>query len=306
MHLRTLTAICLAALAAGSGAAQDDLACDFRPAFTRADEKGTQRVQVYQSAADSRIGGARALLFISPLKVNTDGTRKSYNARDPRARTIAINNILNAMPRGKTIAQLEAAYRAGWPLPETWTILSTGVIERNRVTGKPCIDSAGYPVSKTSEVAVRGGFARDGDCDQSKWLDALEVNALVLPKGSTEFEARNATNRTPVVAMTLNPARRVALGIVGDKGPVAELGEASVAMNRTLNGLPDDALPANYADAVARFQAPRSAVLLFPGAAHKVAYPLSRSSVNAATGAIFERWGGKRRLEACIAQLGQG
>lgn len=285
------------------GASPPPPSCDLSVAFRRADERGTRTIQVFQTPPDPLLGGSRAFVFVSSLKVNTDGTRISYNARDPRARTIAINNILNAMPAGRSVAQFEDVAAAGWPLPRTWTILSSSVIERSRTTGQPCVDAKGYLVSKTSEVAVDGGFARDGDCDQAKWLDALRVNALVLPRGQTEFESRGATNRTPVVAMTLNPARRLAFGLVGDKGPTNELGEASVAMNRTLNGLPADIVPANYTDAVRRFQAPRSIVLLFPGASHRIARPLTGTSVPAATGALFDRWGGQARLEACVARL---
>lgn len=286
--------------AQGSALAQQ---CTFRPAFSRPDERGTQRLQVYESAADPTIGGTRALLFVSSLKVNTDGTRISYNKDDPRARRLAINDVRNAMQSGRTVADFESVAKAGWPLPRTWTIVSASVIEKDRRTGKPCTDPRGYLVSKTAVGAVAGAFARDGDCDQSKWLDALAVNALVLPVGKTEFEARGATTRTPVVAMTNGPAGNTAFGLVGDKGPANELGEASVAMNRTLNGLPADDLPKNYADAVRRFQAPGSAVLLFPGAAHRLAYPLDGASVTQRTRALFDRWGGAARLRACVTPL---
>ncbi|MEH3036740.1 MAG: glycoside hydrolase family 75 protein [Sphingomonas adhaesiva] len=276
--------------------------CRVAPAFTRADEGGTRRVQVYEAVPDA--GGARALIFVSTLKVNTDGTRISYHADDPTAQRLAINNIANAMRNGvpDKVATFRRLAAAGFPLPATWQALLPGVIEKDRRTGKPCLDADRYLVSKTSEVAVDGGHARDGDCAQAKWLDALDVNALVLPSGRTEFAARGADNRTPVVAMTLQ-SRRIAYGLVGDKGPTNELGEASVAMNRTLNGLPDSERPANYRDAVARFQAPRSIILLLPGTANRIARPLSGASVTAATRAQFERWGGQARLDRCMSAI---
>ncbi|MEH3047856.1 hypothetical protein [Sphingomonas adhaesiva] len=296
---RALASLSLIALPLQAVAAQT---CRVTPAFTRADERGTKRVQVYQAAAEGTTG--TALLFVSALKVNTDGTRISYHIDDPQAQRLAINNIANAMRRNvpDKVATFRRLAAAGFPAPATWQALLPNVIEADRRTGKPCLDADRYLVSKTSDVAIDGGHARDGDCTQAKWLDALDVNALVLPSGRTEFSARGADNRTPVVAMTLG-TRRLAYGLVGDKGPTDELGEASVAMNRTLNGLPPTERPANYRDAVARFQAPRSVILLLPGSSNRVARPLSGATVTAATRAQFERWGGQARLERCLTAI---
>lgn len=281
--------------------------CGFREAFSRPDERGTTRIRVYQGPADQALGGHRPLLFVSSLKVNTDGTRISYHRDDPRAVRLAINDVRNAMPRGRTIAEFERVAAANWPLPRTWQVLSPSVIERNSRTGKPCVDSQGYLISMTSDVSVAGGFNRVGDCDASKWIDALTVPALVLPKGQTEFRARGATVRTPVVAMALGagPAR-IAYGLVGDHGPENELGEASVAMNRILNGLGPSDNPRNYRDAINRFQAPRSAILLFPGLANRLARPLAASSVHNRSKSMFERWGGEQKLRLCLRELGAG
>lgn len=292
----------IATLANGAAGAQP---CGFTPAFSRPDERGTRQLRVYEGRAEAAIGGRRPLLFITSLKVNTDGTRISYHKDDPRAQRLAINNIRNAMRRGTTIAQFENVAAAGWPLPRTWQILSANVIERRSGDGKPCVDSSGYLVSMTSDVAVDGGWNRVGDCDQAKWIDALAIPALVLPGGATQFAARGAAMRTPVIAMTLAPVpTRVAYGIVGDAGPADELGEASVAMNRVLNGFPAGANPRNYADAVARFQAPRSAILLFPGPANRVARPLTSGRVEARTRQLFDAWGGQVRLRQCLTELG--
>ncbi|MFN7127783.1 MAG: hypothetical protein ACK4OJ_01855 [Brevundimonas sp.] len=286
---------------AGSASAQD---CGFALAFQRPDERGSKTLNVYEAGQAGAIDGSRPLLFVSSLKVNTDGTAISYHPQDPRARTLAINNILNAMRRGRTISEFETAAASDWrPLDRTWAILSDSVIERDRATGGPCLTAQGYLVSMTSDVAVNGGFNRVGDCDPTKWIDPLTVSSLVLPLGNTEFERRGASNRTPVVAMTLGNGGRFAYGIVGDKGPANELGEASVAMNRRLNGLPDTDRPANYSDAVARFQAPSSAILLFPGMQNRAPRPLSDARVTTHAQALFERWGGRSRLEACLAEI---
>jgi hypothetical protein len=277
--------------------------CGFSPAFTRPDERGTQRVQVFQGPAEPGSGGAAPLAFVSTLKVNTDGTRVSYKVDDPRAVNGAINPIGNALRRGQTVADFERIARNNWePVEETWRVLSANVIEKDKKTGKPCVAADGYLVSKTADYSVAGGAARDGDCDQGKWIDALTIPALVLPSRS-EFQARKALTRSLVVAMTMGEPRRLAFGIVGDTGPEDEIGEASVEMNRMLNGLPAGAVPRNGKDAVQRFQGPKSIVLVFPGPANRLPYPVTPERVMDRAKARFEAWGGMERLAACAAQL---
>src|SRR4029077_19749867 len=107
---------------------------------------------------------------------------------------------------GFTVADFERIASANWePLERTWRVLSDSVIEkdtkRNR-TGKPCVAADGFMVSKTADVSIAGGFARDGDCDQSKWIDALTIPTLVLPMES-QFQSEGARTRNWVVVMTL-------------------------------------------------------------------------------------------------------
>ncbi len=77
--------------------------------------------------------------------------------------------------------------------------------------------------------------------------------ALVLPKMPkangrrvrTQFDTRAATDRSFVTVMRLDGNHLASYGIVGDKGPTNELGEASVAMNAELNGLPVGDIPSS-------------------------------------------------------------
>ena len=233
--------------------------------------KGKPKSTCIRDNPRSIAGDVAPLAFVSDLKVNTDGTRISYKVDDPTAQHGAINDMRNAMRSGTKLADFTAIAATGWmPFIGPWEVLSDQVIEKDKATGKPCVTTDNYLVSKTSDVAVAGGFSRDGDCDQSKWIDALTIPALVLPEGNTEFKARGALTRTPVVVMTLDSSRRIAFGIVGDYGPSDELGEASVEMNRVLNGLALGSVPTNGHDAIAHYQAPRSVVLLFPGATNRV------------------------------------
>ena len=143
--------------------------CGFSPAFTRPDERGRQRVQVYKGTADPQSGGAEPMAFVSALKVNTDGTRISYKVDDPRAVNGAINNIGNALRKGFTVADFERVARNNWePVDETWRVISANVIEKDSRTGKPCVTAGNYLVSKTADVALAVARRPDGDCDQSK------------------------------------------------------------------------------------------------------------------------------------------
>ena len=121
-----LRIIRLGALAASCCLAADT--CGLSAAFTRPDERGTQRVQVYAGAAEPRSGGSEPMAFVSDLKVNTDGTRISYKVDDPRAVNGAINDIRNALRKGFTVADFERLARNNWePLDEAWRVLSANV-----------------------------------------------------------------------------------------------------------------------------------------------------------------------------------
>jgi hypothetical protein len=282
--------------------------CGFSLSFAQKDEQGAKTVKVFRAGQNAEIGGSRPLAFVVPnVKVNTDGTRISYKADDPFGRNGAINDIRNAFRNHKwPVSKFEKVRDANWqPVQETWKVLSRKIIEEDKRPGReglPCMDSAGFLVSMTADTAIEGGFNNVGDCDQSKWIDALTVPALVLPGGSP-FQDSGARKRSIVIAMSLDGDRRLAFGIVGDTGPGDEIGEASVEMNRILNGLADGDIPKNRSDAKARFQAGRTVFLVLPGQENVVPRPITGESVGALAKARFEEWGGKERLELCLDEL---
>lgn len=284
-------------------------ACGFQKAFLQKDEGGSKSIQVFQGDPIPALGNSRPLLFITSLKVNTDGTKISYHqddvtgrrcASDPGAGPCAINNIRNAFRDHKQPeSEFKAVRDAGYPNPRTWQVLNPSIIEKNTQTGKPCISADGYLVSMTADVAIAGGFNRQGDCDQSKWIDALSIPAFVVP-GKSQFLALGVTKRSIVVAVSPSASKRVVPGIVGDVGPGNELGEASVAMNRALNGLPDTELPKHRRDAIDRFQAGRTAVLIFPGKVAVAARPITSQRVADSGNDALAKFGGVDRLYGCI------
>ncbi len=284
-------------------------ACGVKPAFQQPDEDGTTRVQVFQGSPLPELGNSRPLLLITSLKVNTDGTKISYQQNDPTGRrcisdpvaaNCAINNIRNAYrDHTRPVADFEAVRDAGYPTPRTWEVLSPTIIEKDAATGKPCITPDGYLVSMTADVAVPGGFSKQGNCDPSKWIDALVIPAFVIPKNS-RFLSLAVAKRSIVIALSPSSSRRVVPGIVGDVGPAQQVGEANVAMNRALNGMPATELPKHRPDAVERFQAGRSAILIFPGSAAVLARPINAQRVADAGNDALAKFGGAEKLYSCI------
>ncbi|HKB41542.1 MAG TPA: hypothetical protein VKD72_34270, partial [Gemmataceae bacterium] len=225
---------------------------------------------------------------------------------NPVAGPCAINNIRNAYRDSqKPESDFTAVRDAGYP-DRTWQVLSPDIIEKDARTGKPCITPDGYLVSMTADVAIDGGFSRVGDCDPSKWIDALTVPAIVIPKNSSvlpsQFLQLGVVKRSLVVAVSRSATKRIVPGVVGDLGPAKELGEASVAMNRALNGLPDTEQPIHRQDVIARFQAGRTAVLLFPGSEFVLARPITGARVAEAGADVLTKFGGVEKLYGCIKE----
>lgn len=296
----------------GNGMA--DVQCDFQPVFTRSDEEGAETVKVYEAKAITLSNGKRPLLFITSLKVNTDGTKISYHQDDPTGRRCAtnpsavpcaINDIRNAyVDKSKPVSDFISIRDAGYPSSKTWQVLNSSIIEKSASTNKPCISSDGYLVSMTADVAVSGGWSRVGDCDQAKWIDALTSPAIVLPKPTSsipsQFLSFGIGKRSLVVGLAKSPSHRNVFGIVGDYGPTNEIGEANIAFNRALNGLSNNDQPKHRQDAINRFQAGTTAILLFPGSEFVLARPISGARIAAAGANAIAQFGDTNKLVNCI------
>jgi hypothetical protein len=273
--------------------------CGMSLAFRQPDEGGKTMVPVWQDDART------ALLFAEALKVNTDGTKRSYSVDDFWGKRVAINNLCNAMSdacKGLTQKEKEArvaltqkAKAGGWPadLLRQTKIDSRIIVFRD---GKPCPEVDGFLVSAT---ALENQKVSDR-CDLSRYIDAIAVSAIVLPgrlhSTPTGFETRNAKIGDLVVVLTPKSDRPM-FAVVGDIGPATELGEASVALNGALLGKTQE--PENY-DAVKRqWGVPAAFVLVLPGT-RDIAEPfLTQPRIDQAGRQAFERWGGMERFAAC-------
>lgn len=106
-------------------------------------------------------------------------------------------------------------------------------------------------------------------CDLAKYVDAVTVPALVIPKGSNGFSARNVHVGGLAVVMPRHDKAPI-YAVVGDIGPADELGEGTVGLARlALNKTAD---PVNYDEVRGRgkcagkgWEIPYSYVLIFRG-----------------------------------------
>lgn len=256
-----------------------------------------------------------SLLFIESLNVNTDGTRRSYSVEDFWGEKNALNNLCNAMSDGcKGLSEGEMKNRRiitqkasaeGWPEAQLKkTKISALIIPLKN--GKPCPPENGYLVSAT---ALHKPKISDV-CDISNYVDALVTPALVLPKNPSrwvlsEFAKRNAKVGDLVVAMVPGTSQPV-YAVVGDTGPVTELGEGSIALNGRL--LEKTSLPVNYFEVRGKrefagraWTVPQAIVIVFPGTRDETNPLMTPDRIDVAAKTRFDSWGGVERMNSCAS-----
>ncbi len=254
--------------------------------------------------------GNTALFFQDSLQVNTDGTRRSYSVSDFWGKETALNNLCNAMSdhcAGLDDAGLTArrkltqrVAREGWPASGLkQTRISPEIIPLKH--GKPCPEVDGYLVSAT---ALRKPNVTDV-CDLGSYVDSLQVPALVIPRRSIGFRSHHARVGDLAVAMLPDRGEPV-FAVIGDVGPVDELGEGSLALNGKLLNKNE---PVNYREVRGKapftrkdsWVTPPTAVLIFPGTRNVKDPYFSADGIAAAARPLFEAWGGTDRMKACFS-----
>lgn len=254
-------------------------------------------------------GNSDNLFFTSSLAVNTDGAPNSYHPDDPGGSLgKAINTICNganAYPRAgvkidySRCSDLIAAFRTarsnGFPT-NTYPRMEFYAVATK--TGRPCIVPSGpwegYFVSTTSLLADAGKDV----CDPARYLDSLSIPFTIYPN-SANFTSRGVQKGTIVV--TLNPANgQLEYAIVGDRGPRWGLAEGSVFLARMLAR--SERTPRTRRDTYS-FAVPKVHTLMLPQA--RIAPPYTLEKIRAEGAAAFERWGGRARLDECVATLGR-
>jgi len=165
--------------------------------------------------------------------------------------------------------------------------------------GYPCRSDDGYFIAATT-------LKEDGAaCASSRFMDAEKRPFLVLPDDAFG----NARVGDLVVGRLAGAAaERVVFGVVGDTGPIAQFGEASIAFNRALLGSSAPIMNERDVDALDISGGPVT-LLVLGGTGALLRGDYSRHNVERVGRAEFARWSGApsrpmRRLDACIREFG--
>ena len=270
--------------------------------------------------------GLKSLYFRSHMDVNTDGAGRSYHPADPRGKSVALNNIANAItaiydaagkqidctPRQgacfeRYISTFEAARDAEWnpvghPRVETHKIIPWRY-DADLRRSVPCLTQEGpfkgYFVSQTSRPADP---SRD-ECDQNRYIDSIALNTIVLPREARWTSQGIVADEYDLVAVRDRTNGHVRFAIVGDRGPASNVGEGSIALTASLS---DRHL--NGRETYPEIKALRRAdvdYVLFPtqDVLRLAPGPLSAEKIDRLGAAAFEQWGGITRLDACRNEL---
>jgi hypothetical protein len=217
--------------------------------------------RVGQVAVWKRDGSPGAIVFRAGMTIDVDGAPKAYHPRD-----------LGALGR------LAQAGRAG-----RWWALVTR--DGAPVVQGPEDPAPGYYLSMTS--LQNSAFP---ETDPRRYVDASAIPYVVLPKS---VASAGAVRPGDLAAVVNESNGKVAYAIYADQGPKDRLGEGSLYLANQLRSRP---LP----DALGTRQSlPRGIVyVVFPGSGNR--RPKTREQIAAAGAKLFEHWGGRAGVKACI------
>jgi hypothetical protein len=175
----------------------------------------------------------------------------------------------------------------------------------------PCLQPDGFFVSMT-----KGTHRAAGQCDQQAYFDATKIKGLVLPQNwfadwKSGRVARWGSFRPGDVVVALRPAEAggpetFVYGVVGDAGPMGNLGEASVRFNWEIlgkHGNIEDEIR-TYKD-VARIDTDTIKVpfLVLEDTASAFNGDITPDTIEAVAAREFSKWGGAARFKSCLDQL---
>jgi hypothetical protein len=266
--------------------------------------------------------GVPALHFNADIDVNTDGASRSYHPADPQGRSLALNNIVNAITGAKEadgtpiacapkrgacfmryIRAFERARDSRWATSGAPQVSTRYIIpwRMDPALGRrvPCTIAsgpfAGFFVSQTSFIVDPS----KSECSQDRYLDAMAFNAAVLPGGVNWSSQDRRAAIGDLVVVRAPATGRIAYAILGDAGPRKSIGEVTIALAAQLRG---QTVPANASYQQIRALALRDGqYLIFPGTDVRRSIPgaVSQSEIDRLGREIFQRWGGEARLAQC-------
>lgn len=268
----------------------------------------------------------KAILFVSDLDVNTDGAARSYHLDDPRGSGLALNNMGNAItrlfdangrditcsPRRGACFQLfmdvfeesrDAGYaRNGHQRFETGNIIPW---RRDTATGREVPyrthsgEFAGYFVSQTALITNPSADI----CDQGRYLDALSINAIVLPGRASWRSQDTVTDQGDFAALLDLESGKIAFALVGDTAPREAIGEGTVALAAALGG---ETVPptATFSD-IRALKRERVDTVIFPtrDVPRMTGGHFSQADIDQLGSEALAAFGGVERLRACATGL---
>ena len=294
-----------------------------------ADQCG-MKMQYTLSGAEiySATTGVSSLYYKTDMDVNTDGAARSYHPNDPRGKSIAYNNMGNAITKawsqsGKRITcdKGKATLRRGRCFDEYISAFE-GARDNNyhpdkfpRIETKYIIpwshdERLGWPVPCTIKTGANKGFfvsqtslwLQKGDkCEPSNYVDSLSINAVVYPKG-VKWSSRGVyTDKGDLVVTRNTETGIIAFALHGDAGPSNKIGEGTIALTAELLGktVPSDA---TYSE-IRKLAVPNVEYLIFPANDVEKYYRnkggVTQSRINEYGAKVFADWGGIERLDTC-------
>ncbi len=198
----------------------------------------------------------RLILFKSNLNVNTDGTPLSYHPDDLRGKTLAMNNICNAVAVRKDGSEenlcmnhfseaisVFAKYRDSnyETIPIGYKINWSNVLISEKINGKtkPCVIKEGeYKGYFASGTALKNGIS-GSDCDVKNQVNALEIPGLVLVGGADNILKQYGARLGDLVIAYNAVNQTIVYAVINDIGPKNRLGEGSVLLNKLLLDKPN-------------------------------------------------------------------
>lgn len=280
------------------------------------------RTTIFASKSDGK-----AIFFSADLDVNTDGAARSYHPADPRGQRIALNNMGNAITRifdaqgrditcsprrgdcfGRFMTVFEEARDANYDPRGHRRFETDGIIpwKTDQALGRkaPCTIQSGpftgYFVSQTALLADRGADI----CDQRRYLDALAINAVVLPRAANWRSQGTVADQGDVAVLLDEETGRVAFALVGDVGPAAAIGEGSVALAAALGGRAV-ASDATF-ETIKALKRARVSTVIFPtrDVPRLTDGRFDQTDVDRLGVQALAAFGGAERLQACAADPG--
>jgi len=208
-----------------------------------------------------QIAGQTAFFYKSKMSVDADGAANAYHADDT-----GIDDLANA----------------GYP-GDCWGIVTDS-------NGNPVIQKAsdpfpGYYISTTA--LVDGNF---NERDPRRYVDATKIPYIVLPNNPLIWNT--GVKKGDVAVVYYEKTKQLSFAIFADVGPENGLGEGSVKLAQNLGH--DPFLNGKVRKGISQ----GVFCLVFPKSGN--GKPRTVGEINSLTQPLFDKWGGKQRLDACF------